>query len=418
MNAWKNDNWFVSPWNYVNEVTSQFNFAEKIKLHDVTLRDGEQQAGIVFNKHDKIRIAEKLAELGVQRIEAGMPAVSKQDEDAIKEIVKRNLGCEIFAFCRCMKEDVERAVDCGVDGIVIEIPSSDHMIKYAYQWPLEKTIELSIEATSYAKEKGLYTVFFPIDSSRASIDWFLDLIVEVAEEGHMDALAVVDTFGVLSPSAVPYLIKKIRERIDKPLETHFHDDFGCGVANSLLALMCGCEVAHTTVTGIGERAGNAAYEELVLALLTLYNQNLGIKTEKMYEMSKLVQELAKHKIPSNRPVVGDTLFNVESGIIAGWVNNVGQEHLLEVTPYLPKLVGQKPIQTVLGKNSGIPSIEYFLKEVGIQVENEEQKLRILEKVKAISLAEKRLLSIEEFKKICKDYLDADVVHFLEASDVV
>ncbi|MBC7077186.1 MAG: pyruvate carboxyltransferase, partial [Synergistales bacterium] len=188
---WMTRNWFVSPWNYLPEVTKELNFAKQIKIHDITLRDGEQQAGIEFTKDDKIRIAEALAEAGVHRIEAGMPAVSPADAEAIKEIVKRNLGPEIFAFARCMKEDVKRAVDTGVKGIVTEIPSSEHIIKYAYRWSLEKAIDLSIEATQYAKEQGLYVVFFPIDSSRAEMSWYLNLIERVAKEGHMDALALV-----------------------------------------------------------------------------------------------------------------------------------------------------------------------------------------------------------------------------------
>ena len=138
---WKTDQWFVSPWNFESAVRDQLHFPKQIKFHDITLRDGEQQTGVIFTKDDKIRIAEALAEAGVQRIEAGMPVVSPSDTSAIKEIVKRNLGPQIFAFSRCMVDDVKRAVDCGVSGIVMEVPSSTHIIEYAYKWPLEKAIE-------------------------------------------------------------------------------------------------------------------------------------------------------------------------------------------------------------------------------------------------------------------------------------
>ena len=130
---WKTENWFVSPWNYFDEAVKDHQPPEKVKIHDVTLRDGEQRARIIFTKDDKIRIAEKLAEAGVHRIEAGMPAVSPRDEAAIREIVKRNLKSEIFCFSRCMVDDVNRAADCGVDGIVIEIPSSTYLIEQAYK---------------------------------------------------------------------------------------------------------------------------------------------------------------------------------------------------------------------------------------------------------------------------------------------
>src|SRR6202162_5042534 len=176
---WKTNDWFVSEWNYAPEVTKDFNFAKTIKIHDVTLRDGEQQTGVILSKDEKIRIAEGLAEAGVHRIEAGMPVVSPSDDAAIKEIVKRNLGPQIFAFSRCMVEDVKRVVDCGVNGIVMEVPSSEHIIQYAYKWKLEKAIELSIESTAYAHSQGLEAVFFPIDFSRAEMNWVLDLITRV-----------------------------------------------------------------------------------------------------------------------------------------------------------------------------------------------------------------------------------------------
>jgi isopropylmalate/homocitrate/citramalate synthase len=397
---WKTDKWFVSPWNYEPEVVKQFKFppAKDIKIHDITLRDGEQQAGIAYSAEDKMKIAKALAEAGVHRIETGMPAVSREDERAIKEIVQADLGPDIFAFSRCMAADVKLAKECGVKGIVVEIPSSEHVIKYAYGWDLQKAIDLSIEATLLAKELGLYTVWFPIDASRADMGWFLDLIEKISTEGHLDALAVVDTFGVISPHAIPHLIKMIRKRVKKPLEPHFHDDFGLGVANTLMALACGCTVAHTTVTGIGERAGNAAMEELVLALLTMYGINIGIKTEKFFGLSKLVRELSGTQIPSNRPIVGENLLNVESGIVTSWVRRCRDEQPLELGPFLPSLVGQRPIEIVMGKGSGIDNVADWLESIGADA-SQEQREAIVLKVKDASIKKKGLLTQEEFKKI-------------------
>lgn len=401
---WRTDRWFVSPWNYLDEVRSVVQFPSQIQLHDVTLRDGEQQAGIIFNKDEKVRIAEALAEAGVHRIEAGMPAVSTQDAAAIKEIVRRNLGPKVFAFARCMKEDVQRAVDCGVDGIVVEIPSSAHMIERAYRWPLEKAIALSIEATRYAHEQGLYTVFFPIDCSRADINWVLTLIERVAREGHMDALAVVDTFGGLAPHAVPWLIRTIKERIDKPLEAHFHDDFGMGVANTVMALAAGADVAHTTITGLGERAGNAAYEDLALALLTLYNVDIGLRTEQFTAISRMVQEMTGQPVPWNRSVVGKLLTQIESGIIAGWYRNVHDTEPTLLAPYVPELVGQDPIGVVLGKNSGTESIYVWLNQLG-RTATEEQVLTLVERVKARAHDKHGLLDEADFRALVAEVCD-------------
>ncbi|MGP0073068.1 MAG: LeuA family protein [Bryobacteraceae bacterium] len=395
---WKTDKWFVSPWDFESAVTDQLHFPKQIKFHDITLRDGEQQTGVIFTKDDKIRIAEALAEAGVHRIEAGMPVVSPSDTSAIKEIVKRNLGPQIFAFSRCMVDDVKRAVDCGVSGIVMEVPSSTHIIEYAYKWPLERAIDLSIESTAYAHSQGLEIVFFPIDFSRAEMKWVLDLILRVANEGHMDALALVDTFGVVSPHAMQYLVREVKKRVNKRLEAHFHMDFGMGIANTIMALAEGVEVVHSTVLGLGERAGNVPIEETAMALLTLYGIDTGLKYDKLYGLARLVEQLSGHKVASNRPVVGEQLFQIESGIIASWWQNCGQDNPTELFPFHWDVVGQPPAKVVLGKGSGIDSIKAALKGIGVQATDEEA-MQVVAGVKEFSLQHKRLLTDAEFRSV-------------------
>ena len=401
---WQSEDWFVSPWNYEKEVTKDFVFPKKIKIHDVTLRDGEQQTGIAYSIDDKIRIAEALAEAGIHRIEAGLPAVSKDDFKAIYEINKRNLGPEIYSFCRCMKNDVDASVDAGVKGLVMEVPASTHLIEHAYKWPLEKAIELSIEATGYAHEQGLEVVFFPIDFSRSDIDWVMALINRVADEGHMDALALVDTFGVVSPHAMKFFVQEVKKRTSVRLETHFHQDFGMGVANTIMALAEGAEVVHSTVLGIGERAGNAPTEDVVMALLTMYGIDIGINYDKLYPLAKLVQEVSGIAVPSNRSVVGDQLFQVESGIIANWFRNCGTEHQTELFPFRPEFVGQPRADVVMGKGSGMDSIKVWLEKFQMRA-NDEQMTEILMGVKQFGLDHKRLLTAEEFKTIANGVLE-------------
>ena len=398
---WKTDNWFVSPWNFLEEVTENFRPPEQVRIHDITLRDGEQQAGIIFTKDDKVRIAEKLAETGVHRIEAGMPAVSPPDEAAIKEIVKRNLGPQIFCFSRCMVDDVKRAVDCGVHGIVIEIPASAHLIEKAYKWPLEKAIDLSIKATSFAKEQGLYTVFFTIDATRSDINWLLDLVDQVATEGHMDAFTLVDTFGVLSPHAASYFVKKVKERVAKPLEIHFHSDFGLGVATTIMAVLAGAEVIHSTVTGIGERAGNTPMEETVLALLTMYGIDVGIDYGKLNELSKLVRGVSGTEIPESRPFIGDGAYTIESGIVTGWYKNVFEKDPTTVFPVRPEFVGHEMPQIVMGKKSGVDSVAVWSQKLGIEL-SEEETLAVLSRVKLRSHDLKRVLTEDEFREITEN----------------
>ena len=396
---WKTDDWFSSAWNYDKEVTKDLNFADTIKIHDVTLRDGEQQTGIAYNFDDKLRIAEALAEAGMHRIEAGLPAVSEADKKAIAAIVKKDFGPDIYSFCRCMKEDVDASVDCGVKGLIMEVPASTHLIEYGYKWPLQKAIDTSVEATAYAHEQGLEVVFFPIDFSRSELSWVLDLINTVASDGHMDALALVDTFGVISPHAMKTFVRAVKAKFPETrLEAHFHQDFSLGVANTLLALAEGVEIVHSTVLGIGERSGNAPTEDIVMALLTMYGIDLGIKTEKLYPLAKLVEELSLIKVPSNKSIVGDMLYQVESGIIANWFRNCGEEHLTELFPMRPELVGQPSADVVMGKGSGIDSVRIWLEKIGSEATDEEA-MAILREVKAQGGSTKQLLTVEQFKDI-------------------
>lgn len=402
---WKTDKWYVSPWNYLDEVTDGFSFAPEIKVHDMTLRDGEQQAGLELRRDDKIRIAEALAEAGVHRIEAGMPAVSKQDEDAIREIVKRDLGPEVFAFCRCVVDDVKRAADCGVSGIVVEIPASDHIIQHAYGWPLEKAIDLSVKATSVAKELGLYTAFFTIDATRADITWLLDLLEKVATEGHMDSLVLVDTMGGAHPGAIRYFVRKVRERFTQPLEAHFHNDFGLAVANTLEALTAGVDVAHVTIGGMSERAGAAALEEVVLALLTMYGVDVGMAYDRLYDLTHLATSLTGHALAPNKAIVGKELFAIESGIPAAWTRRCAGPLITEVFPLHWELMGQPGPRIVLGKGSGAPSVAIWLEDRGMEATPEQiEALTLL--VKEKSLETKNLLSEQEFQDLAAQVLEA------------
>lgn len=401
---WINKNWHTSPWNFAPEVTKEFKFPKNIKIHDVTLRDGEQQAGLAFNYDDKIRIAEALAEAGVHRIEAGMPVVSKDDARVVRDLVKRNFGPKIYAFSRCMVEDVKRAVDAGVGGVVMEVPSSQHLIEKGYRWSMERAIDLSIQSTKFAHEQGLEVVFFPIDFTRSDLKWVMDLIDKVATEGHMDGLALVDTMGVTSVHAMPYFVRAVKARFpNTPLEAHFHMDFGLGIANTIAACAEGVEVIQSTVLGLGERAGNVPMEETVMALLTLYGIDIGIKVEKLKYLADLVREVSGATVAGNRPIVGDDLFKIESGIIATWLINCGEKDLTTVVPFRPNMVGQKSPEAVMGKGSGIDNVKDWLTKAQIRC-SDEQAMAILMDVKDWGLIHKRLMTPDEFKKLAETTL--------------
>lgn len=398
--------WWVSPSNYADKVTSELNFPEKVEILDTTLRDGEQQPGIVFTRQDKVRIARKLAEVGVHRIEAGTPAVSREDADAIKEISDLNLGPKIFCFVRNMVKDMELAKECGVDGVLAEVPGSEHLLKFGKKWTADKAIKAAIEATTAAHELGLYVTFFPADSSRAGIDFLLDTLQAIEEEGHMDAVALVDTFGAFSPEGAAYRVRRMRERFSQPIEVHFHDDFALGTATTIAGLAAGAQVCHVSVNGIGERAGGAGLETVTMALEALYGIDTGINTSKLKELSLLVEELSKFKMQANRAVVGDRIFGWETGLPSSLWLNARDTEPLAMLPYLWTMTGQNEPEIYLGKKSGKDNLKKWLADNKLSIA-EEKEGDLLNMVKSLSIELKRDLTRDEFKDLVKKVASAE-----------
>jgi isopropylmalate/homocitrate/citramalate synthase len=217
---------------------------------------------------------------------------------------------------------------------------------------------------------------------------------------------VVDTFGGLNPHSVPYLIKKVKERVtDKPIGVHFHDDFGLGAATTIMGLAAGADIAHTSISGIGERSGNTPYEDVAMALLTMYGIDTGLNYEKIYPLSKYLREVTGLTVRQNRGIVGDCVADIESGIVAGWYKNVEGVAPLELSPFLYNLVGHPDTKVVIGKLSGLPTVEIYLDRLGMETEDKDAKMEILKRVKDRALEKHCLLTLEEFGEIAKNVLD-------------
>ena len=402
MNAtpYRNSMWRVSPWDYYPEVTKDFSFANKIQIHEVTLRDGEQETGVVFSAKDKIAIAKKLAALGVHRIEAGMPAVSSEDDYAVKGIVDLNLGPKIFAFSRCIVSDVEMAKKAGCDGVVMEIAANEEFVKKAYGKTRDWAKKAASDATKAAQELGLYTAFFTIDGTRTEIDALLDMVDEVATNGHMDSFVLADTFGVATPQAVWAMMKRIKARFKQPVEAHCHMHFGLGVANTVAALAAGADVAHVTVAGLGEGPGNVPIEDVAMSLKCLYGVDVGLNTELFLDTAKFVCKIANnHALPVNRPILGESVFKVESGIGVMFATNAAKAGDMEILySFNPAMVGQPPMDFVMGKKSGTFTVNLWLERIG-RTADEAQNLEILRHVKELALKKRELLTKEEFVEI-------------------
>ena len=405
---WVNKDWVTSASNFSPEVLKQMKFPKNLQIYDVTCRDGEQRPGVVFRKDDKVKIAKKLDEVGVQRIEAGLPAVSDEDFEAVKEIAHLGLSTKVYAFSRARKDDVDLALKCGVSCILIEAPSSDDLIRTGFGWQREKILNMAVEATGYAKAHGLKTTFFAVDSTRADPKFLRKLYTTVVKESKVDGLAVVDTFGVASPQGFASLVRSVRSWVDVPLEVHCHNDFGLGTANAIAGLGAGASVAHTNVNGIGERAGGASTEEVAIALKVLYGRDLGLRYEKFLELSKLVEEISGVAVSPQKPVVGETAFGYEAGIAVMFSYRYKHAGMLKyAVPYNPAVVGNK-FSVAVGKKSGAFSMRWRLEELGYKA-TDEQIEAILARVKQLAIKKRWALTDDEFRAIYNDVVNQKVV---------
>ncbi len=248
---YRENEWWVSPYNFVPEVRSTFQLPARVSIHDATLRDGEQTPGVVFSVADKVAIAEKLAEIGVDRIEAGMPAVSEQDFQAIKEISRLGLKSKIYTFARAINSDIDKALECGCHGVIIEIPIGYPKLKYQFKWTWEDVLKKSIGVINYAKSRGMHVVYFPYDTTRAREEDLTNLLTRMMQEAPPDSVGVVDTMGCVLPEAMKYLVRLVKSITKLPVEVHTHNDFGMAVATELAGVEAGAEVVHSCANGLG-----------------------------------------------------------------------------------------------------------------------------------------------------------------------
>lgn len=387
------DGYWTSNYNYLPELQQGINPPKKVIIHDATLRDGEQTPGIVLRKNEKIEIAEMLDDIGVHRIEAGMPAVSEEDAQAVTEIVKRVRRAKVFAFVRAMPGDIEQAYNCGAQGVIIEVPIGLPKLKYQFNWTWEEVFRRSVTTVKRAKELGLYTVFFPYDTTRAEWSDMENLMKKLMEEAPPDSVGVIDTTGCITPRAYGHLVAKVKNLTGLPVEAHTHNDIGMAVANEMAAIEAGAEVVHTCVNGIGERTGNAALEEVVVALKTLYGYDMEFKFNKLRELSATVERLTGFKLAPNKPIVGSGNFVRESGIGIDMV----YKHPLAMFSLNPTFVGQEP-KAVLGKKSGLASVQIKLDEMGLSAEKAQMEV-LLKQIKQLGSEKKDLVSDDEFRQI-------------------
>ncbi len=391
---WLTDLYWTSPHNYLEDVRAQFTLPEngKVAIHDVTLREGEQTPGVVLRPEEKIRIAQALDELGVARIEI-FPLVSEDDKEATKAISKLGLKAKTICLTRWERGDVDVALECGADGVMVEAIGNPWSVKAC--WDLDETelIDKIVDTVKYAKENGMFTVAFPWDTFKAPLPFLERMYKRIVEEGGCDHVAISDTHGFSLPWTTAYIIRKLRGWVSGvPVEIHGHNNYGLATAVMISAVVGGASVVHTSINGLGERGGNAATEEVALALELLLNIDTGIDLNKLYEVSILVQDLSKFKVAANKPVVGDNLFLSASGLTHFmYPKAAAAGRPMAFIPFMPQLIGRDKYRFVLSKMSGQVSIKAKLEELGITATDEEIR-EITKRVKQEGITRKGVVT--------------------------
>jgi 2-isopropylmalate synthase len=361
---------------YIESVKKTMNLPETVKILDTTLRDGEQTPGVALTVDEKIRIAKRLDKLGVDTMEVGFPASSQGEMKAAQEILKLGLNSKICGLARPLRNDLDAAIDCGVDYIHTFIGTSPLHRKYKLKMDQEQILNKSIEGVEYIKDHGITAEFSAEDATRTEFEFLKEIYVAVEDAG-ADYINVPDTVGVMIPASMKYIISELKKLLKTPISVHCHDDFGMAVANSLSAVEAGASQVHATINGLGERAGNASLEEVVMALATQYDIKTNINTQLLVDTSEFVSRITGIKMPPNKAIIGENAFAHEAGIHVHGVLQKAETY----EPITPEMVGHTR-KIVLGKHTGANAIKAKLEEYDIEL-NDEQFSKVFDQIKRL-----------------------------------
>ena len=356
-----------------------------IVIDDTTLRDGEQTAGVVFSLEEKIRIARMLDEIGVGELECGIPAMGKEEQNSVKALVDLGLNARLITWNRAVASDIQASIESGVQAVDISLSVSDIHIEHKLRKDREWVREQLKTAVGFAKQHELYVSVGGEDASRADLDFLVELM-QIAKILGADRFRFCDTLGILDPFTTYDKVSYLVNQVDLDLEVHTHNDLGMATANAIAGVRAGARFVNTTVNGLGERAGNAALEEVVMALKHACNIDLPINTGRFVELSKLVGQASCRPVPEWKAIVGEKVFSHESGLHADGVLKFPGNY----EGYDPAEVGLNR-HMVIGKHSGRHGLQDRLRELDIALDPWETD-DFLARVRNVAQVEKRPLS--------------------------
>ena len=336
-----------------------------IRIFDTTLRDGEQSPGVSLSPEKKLNIARKLDELGVDAIETGFPVISEGEREGVKLIVGDGLKAELCGLARTNKKDIDAAVDCGLNYIHTFIATSDIHLEHKLKMSRDEALEKAIEAVEYGKSRGLQVEFSAEDATRTDREFLKKVFGAVASAG-ADRIDIPDTVGYSTPQYIGEITKDAIEVSKLPISVHCHNDFGLAVANAISGVQAGASCAHVTINGIGERAGNAALEELVMSMKVrkdILNYESKVDTTLFTRASRLVSSVTSFPVQYNKAIVGKNAFAHESGIHQdGMLKNNETYEIMT-----PESIGLSESTLVMGKHSGRHAFKEKAFELGYEL---------------------------------------------------
>jgi 2-isopropylmalate synthase len=355
---------------------AQRNEFESVRVFDTTLRDGEQTPRTSFSYDDKLAVAAALDDANVDVVEAGFPANGDAEAEAVADVADAT-DATTCGLARVVESDVEAALDAGVDMVHVFASTSDVQIEDSMHTTREEVTERSVAAVERAADAGVEVMFSPMDATRTDPE-YLAAIVEAVDDVGVDWVNVPDTCGVATPRRFGDLIEFVGEHTDARIDVHTHDDFGLATANALAGVEAGADQVQVSVNGIGERAGNAAFEEVVMSAESVYGADTGIDTTAIADIAEIVAERSSVPVPVNKPVVGANAFAHESGIHAAGV--IENSETFEPGVMTPEMVGAER-EVVLGKHSGTHAVRQHLEDAGF-VPSDDEVRAVTRKVKA------------------------------------